>query len=252
MNERREPPLRVLEQLGEQLELAAIRERRRRAVPAPARIALVAAALLFVITGVAGAARALLEEGATLPPTSGGFRHAQHEPVVETVRLEPIRAHDPIGGPAWGIRTLRTRDGRWCATVGRVVNGRVGVVRGALFHALPLEAPGSCANLGPGSAAPAWSEYPGPNVDVRRARTVVYGMVGPDATIVTVVHRGVTRTLEPTGRGTFLTVVSGLGDQGGPPVTVRFRDGSAQTFDGSSRPETVTGNGYERGEREGR
>jgi hypothetical protein len=112
--------LRVLDELGAEFERLSHRRRSRR----PMLIAAVAAAL--ALAGVALAASGLLE-GKPVPEPKGQ-RPDVGAGVATGSALLPLRVSDPGGGPPWGIRRLRTSRGLGCLQVGRVVEGRLGVL----------------------------------------------------------------------------------------------------------------------------
>lgn len=65
--------------------------------------------------------------------------------VASSVRVLPVTAPDPEGGPPWGIRVFDTSRGAGCVQVGRLVDGQIGVLGedGAFgndgrLHALPV------------------------------------------------------------------------------------------------------------------
>lgn len=81
-------------------------------------------------------------------------------PVVGTVRLLSLRVPDPAGGPPWGMRVMRTTGGDECMQVGRVHDGRLGVLGqdgifrdDHRFHPMPASAFGDhdCALVGTGA-----------------------------------------------------------------------------------------------------
>jgi hypothetical protein len=77
--------------------------------------------------------------------------------VPGTVRMLPIAAPDPAGGPDWGMRELSTTRGEGCLQLGRIVDGKLGALgqddafaNDGRFHELPVSAAydvGSCALL---------------------------------------------------------------------------------------------------------
>jgi RNA polymerase sigma factor (sigma-70 family) len=78
-------------------------------------------------------------------PLPAGLGTAPHSFVVAGSARLVATAPDPQGGPAWGVREIRTSRGQVCLAVGRVRNGVVGVLgtHGAwdddqAFHPLPL------------------------------------------------------------------------------------------------------------------
>ena len=67
--------------------------------------------------------------------------------VPGTVRMLPIAALDPAGGPDWGMRVLSTTRGEGCIQIGRLLDGKLGALGqdGAFdndgsFHELPVSA----------------------------------------------------------------------------------------------------------------
>ncbi len=48
------------------------------------------------------------------------------EPVGASLELLPMRVADPVGGPPWGMRVIRTTRGLLCLQAGRVVDGALG------------------------------------------------------------------------------------------------------------------------------
>jgi len=67
--------------------------------------------------------------------------------VPGTVRMLPIAAPDPAGGPDWGMRVLSTTRGEGCLQLGRIVDGKLGALgqddafaNDGRFHELPVSA----------------------------------------------------------------------------------------------------------------
>lgn len=92
------------------------------------RPALVAVVVLLG-GGTALAATGVLRIGASVgnevqPTPSAGDGTV----IASSVRLLPLRVSDPGGGPPWGLRVARTSRGLLCVEVGRVVDGRLGVL----------------------------------------------------------------------------------------------------------------------------
>ncbi len=121
-------PLKSLERLGEEFERVA-RERRRRWLPRRT-------ALFASVGGLSASAVALAASGAlTGEPVKDPPGTPKPQPHVaagvvraNTVTLTALRVPDPAGGPPWGLRTLRTTREQGCVQVGRVRDGRVGVL----------------------------------------------------------------------------------------------------------------------------
>lgn len=165
--------------------------------------------------------------------------------VPGSVRLVPISAADPAGGPRWGMRVFETTRGAGCMQIGRLVDGKlVALGQDGAFdddgraHALPLSAGverQKCALLDgrgrifdsvtlktePASAAP--GEYcvpPGtyaksrarrlPTCPLADERDVYFGLLGPDAQSITYTLEGETKTVKTVGAdGAYLLVGRG-------------------------------------------
>jgi hypothetical protein len=94
------------------------------------RMVLVVPALLLAAGG-ALAASGVIRIGAPAERAGAGrlfegFRGGSIE--SGTVRMLPITAADPGGGPPWGLRVLSTKRGEGCVQVGRVVDGKLGAI----------------------------------------------------------------------------------------------------------------------------
>jgi hypothetical protein len=111
------------ERMDAQAPASPARRRRWRSTPLLAGLAslVIAGAALATATG-------LLDDGARVPPTS---RSPLPAPVDDAkgFTLASVRAPDPDGGPEWGIGTYDATPGATtCVVIGRVQNGRLGVV----------------------------------------------------------------------------------------------------------------------------
>jgi hypothetical protein len=223
--------LRALRELGEQFERLAGTTPPRRGRPVGRRRALVLALLgaLLAAAGAVAASGLLTGEpvrnpkGVTFSPTRG-----LGTPVAGSVRLLDLRVADPAGGLPWGMRTLRTTRGLVCVQVGRVFEGRLGVLGrdGAFandgrFHEIPPDvlARADCqqtdgagngflavsyqglpaSGLGGGCRAPGQPEPPPrpsglprppqpPTCPAADERILYYGLLGPQGESVT--YRG--------------------------------------------------------------
>lgn len=136
--------------------------------------------------------------------------------LVGSGKLLGVRAADPQGGPEWGLRMIRTSRAFGCVQLGRVVDGRLGVIGrdgtfgdDGKFHERGVEvlqqtdcqlADGAgnhfiaMTYLGlPASADPAGcvarTNSPGgrPVCPTGSLRTVFYGLLGPEAKAITYV-----------------------------------------------------------------
>lgn len=121
--------------------------RRRRLASARAMLV---AGLLLALAAAALAVGGVLELGAParLPfSVFGNAREGYGALVPGTVRLLPIAAPDPAGGPDWGMRVLSTTRGQGCIQIGRLLDGKLGALgrdeafgNDGRFHELPVSA----------------------------------------------------------------------------------------------------------------
>jgi hypothetical protein len=122
-------PLQSLERLGLEFERVAREPRRRHRIRR--RALLFAAAGALLVSAVALAASGVLT-GAPVKDPPGVPRPRPHFAfgVVNagSVTLTALRTSDPAGGPDWGLRTMTTTRAQGCVQVGRVVDGRLGVL----------------------------------------------------------------------------------------------------------------------------
>jgi hypothetical protein len=105
---------------------------------------------MLVLTGGALAAGGVIQLGspAKLPFSLERNSHEGSGALVPgTVRMLPIAAVDPAGGPDWGMRVLSTTRGEGCIQIGRLLDGKLGALGqdGAFandgsFHELPVSA----------------------------------------------------------------------------------------------------------------
>jgi hypothetical protein len=232
--------------LDEAATAPAPRRRRRRRLPA-ARVLVLALLAALALAAIGAAATGLLGSGPDVRPRSGkaptpktGFG-VPAGPVAP-----PIVVDDPDGGALkWGLRTFTTTRGYACLQLGRVQDGKLGLIGrdGAfaddgLFHALGpqvLETP-NCVPVdarGHGFVAIHDAEMPaggmrsclppsmvrafggrvpprGKACSTAGMRTVDYGLLGPRATSVTYTLPTGERRTEPVARGTgaFLIVTA--------------------------------------------
>ncbi|MGH2865674.1 MAG: hypothetical protein ACRDJX_10565 [Solirubrobacteraceae bacterium] len=118
---------------------------------------MIAIAVGFLLAGAAfGAGLIKLGSPAKLPfSVLSGAREGYGALVPGTVRLLPIAAPDPAGGPDWGMRELSTTRGEGCLQLGRVVDGKLGALgqdhafhNDGRFHELPVSGDeNACAAL---------------------------------------------------------------------------------------------------------
>jgi hypothetical protein len=157
-----------------------------------------------------------------------------------SARLLRISVPDPAGGLPWGMRIVRTTRGLQCVQVGRLLDGRLGVIGqdgdfhdDGLFHELPAGVldPDTCSQ--PGDRALYRSEglpaagalpgparsclYPGaprlqpsdpPSCPAADERLLAFGVLGPHAVSVTYNTQSGPQTLATTGaQGAYLIVL---------------------------------------------
>ena len=251
-----DPELPILDELGQALHAGALAAERRadayglaggrsRARSLFARLVrrpLLALPLLAVLGGgVALAATGVLRSGSPVPATAHLTPNAQlGVPLPRHTRLLAKSAPDPAGGPAWGMRIVRTTRDVVCMQIARLYGGQLGVIGedGAFhddgrFHALPASAISgiprrflsACYPAGEATTQellgmPASGELTGGGSLQRPAasRRLLFGMLGPTAVSVTYRTHGHTVTLPvQPGSGAYLIV---LPDVRPPPGVV--------------------------------
>ncbi len=206
----------------------------------------------LVMGGTALAASGVIHLGspvhvrANSPHVGGGV------PAPGGSRLLPIAFPDPAGGPPWGLRAVRTTRGLVCLQVGRVLDGKLGVlgIDGAFhgdgqLHPLPATAlPGSVPGIGPGlgHGEEAACHLPGEAFSQERngiersasganganggaprsrLRDIYFGALGPQALSVSYLiggHSGTQRVVPGVGAYLLVTAVGAadeLGTSGG-------------------------------------
>lgn len=144
-------PLKALEELGDQFERAAYaagRPGRRGRRARRRRVLFLAAVGALLVAATAMAASGLLTGEPVRNPPGVTFKADEGlgKPVPDQTNLLDLRVPDPAGGPPWGMRTVRTTRGLGCVQIGRVVEGKLGVLgqNGAFgddgrFHELPAD-----------------------------------------------------------------------------------------------------------------
>ncbi|MGA2471142.1 MAG: hypothetical protein ABSG64_10675 [Solirubrobacteraceae bacterium] len=205
---------------------------------------LIAVAVALVSTGGALAATGVFHIPAPWASTSAlSTPHRDLGVLIPgTVRLLPLRAADPAGGPAWGIRVLSTRRGFGCIQVGRIENGRFGGLfangpgDAIRFHALPISA--FAATIGQQCAAldsrgrlflnvetgftPDESDCAFRKCAIGDLPVLWYGLLGPNAKSITYTFDGRPHTQATFGpEGAYLMVdgLASVPEAAGPPGT---------------------------------
>jgi hypothetical protein len=231
----------------------------RRALPIRVRSRLSRRSLAIVIPVVlvmaagALAAGGVIQLGAPAKPPRGYTMPADSglgAIAPGTVRLLPISAPDPVGGPAWGMRVFSTSRGGGCVQVGRLVDGRLGALgqdgvfhNDGRFHELPpttLYAREGCTTLDanrriftnvtlgnqiasawegfrgcvPYTATPAERKGASSICPERDERDLYYGLLGPEASSITYVLDGQRHTIPTVGpEGAYLIVTKANPEQ---------------------------------------
>lgn len=143
----------VFDELENQLR-SAVRARRKNRPPwrrrGHRRTSAVVLVAMLLITGGALAAGGVIKLGspAKLPYSGRANPHEGYGALIPgTVRMLPIAAPDPAGGPDWGMRMLSTTRGEGCLQIGRLLDGKLGALgqdhafgNDARFHELPVNA----------------------------------------------------------------------------------------------------------------
>jgi hypothetical protein len=91
--------------------------------------ALVVILASLIIVGPALAAVSLLPSGSSVGPNVPRTPNAFNGVALHAgVRMLSLRTADPVGGPRWGMRLVRTTRGLLCMQVGRVAFGTIGAL----------------------------------------------------------------------------------------------------------------------------
>lgn len=220
--------------------------RLRRRVPLFAVIAfgvlLLAAAALAAsgIIGVGAPVATSRQHGAPSAGTSVGIPVSGARRGHASVQLLPVSVADPAGGLRWGMRIVRTTRGLVCVQVGRLLDGRLGVLGqdgefddDGLFHELPAGVldPDTCSEPGyyvlyRSEGLPASAAMPGPSrpclypgaprlhrsdpqpCPASDERMIAFGVLGPHARSVAYEQEGKVQTVATTGSlGAYLIVL---------------------------------------------
>lgn len=223
--------LRVLDELGAELERAA----RRTLAQAPARRAwrlspVLVVLLVLLLAAAAATATLLIVNGGSLPAPHAADLAPWENPVAGSVRLAGLDAPDPAGGPRWDLRLSHTSNGETCIAVGQVYGGRFGIIGlDRVFRAQPVGGVDACGSRG--IAGPVLA---GARVflgrTARDARTVVDGVAGPGVRSVTAAGPGGPRRLRLGPDGSFLTVYRGYVEDVRPRIAVVTADGRTRTI----------------------
>jgi hypothetical protein len=186
------------------------------------------------------AATGVFGSGSTIERVTGGKPNYELGVAQNTQSgLLALRVPDPAGGPAWGMRFIRTSRGFGCLEIGRIVHGRLGLLGiddvghdDHLFHPFAENSfsPEFCGQLdedGHADINAAGSSYyaagvpltgyrcpldggsaNNPSCPTADERELAFGLRGPDAQSVTYTADGRTRTERTVGPdGAYLIVL---------------------------------------------
>jgi hypothetical protein len=139
----------------------------------------------------------------------------------------PVTTADPDGGVAWAVRVYRSQAGLTCPEAGRTKDGKFGqVYSDGDFHVLDLEAAGSCADLAKAPMSLAVNHYPA--TDRLPARAVIFGVVTPKITAITLAGAVGSRAL--TIKGDAFIAVTREDALQGTSLNATLSDGSTKSY----------------------
>jgi hypothetical protein len=230
--------------------------RPRRKLGRPRHIPLLAAIALgaLLLAVAAYAATQIIGVGAPVSPSHDWERSSRSTGVGVPVtgatsapasaQLLAISVPDPAGGLPWGMRIVRTTRGLVCMQIGRLLDGRLGVLgqdgefdNDRLFHELPigvldpsmclepsqrvvdsvgLPAAGALQSPTTSCLAPGEHTLPsGPrHCPAGDGRIIAFGVLGPHAVSVSYSAQGRLRTVATAGRyGAYLIVLRAPAEQ---------------------------------------
>ena len=194
-----------LRTLGQQR--ARARRPRRRALRLAPRVVTIALTALMLVAVAATGTKLFLGDGGTVEPDpaklAGGLDAAPSHR-----RLAAASAADPVADQPWGLRLFKNANGDTCLTLGRVVGGRLGIVRRGQFKELPARATGMCAPLEDRHVVMAVRDFT--DSVVAGGRSVLYGIV--DRTVTGLELRAANGSWSPVAikaDGTFVAVRPG-------------------------------------------
>jgi hypothetical protein len=187
--------------LGEERARERGQSRRRRRPAGAGRVALAAATSVLVVAGAATGTKVFLGDGGTVDPDTQGLQGVggRIEPAPDDRQLAQATTTEPAGGQPWGVGTYKSAQGDTCLVLGRVVGGRLGVIREGRFRQLTTRTGGLCAKLGADHAVFSVRDYYHPSTP-SASRGVLYGIV--DRTVQRVHLRS------PQGRTTEVAVAA--------------------------------------------
>jgi hypothetical protein len=186
---------------------------------------------LLVPVGFLLAVLVLLAFLGVLHPGAHHGADGRGDPATQVLPVEPLRASDPHGGSAWGLRLVVTGS-LVCEGVGQVARGRIGLFRENRFEALPASYRGECARLRGDKALVSWTQFPGSKSDDGAARTVIAGVAPANAIRVDAVEGSVRHTLPLSPRKAFVIALAGLRRPRDVPVLIMLANGAEKAYAG--------------------
>ena len=228
MNER----VRVLDELGVELDRAARRRfaSRTRPVRGPRRLSLLAMIVVLLVLAAAAAAAVLISSGSPLSAPRAQDLESGGIPLTSTVHLAGLDVADPeAGAPPWDLRLSRTSSGETCTAVGQVLSGQFGIVGlDHVFRVLPLGGVDVCGFDSAGGPVLAGARVFSGSSSME-ARTVVNGVAGAGTRSVTAYGPEGARELRLGPDGSFLAVYRGYVEDVRPRVVIVSRRGTTRT-----------------------
>ncbi len=224
--------VRVLDELGVELDSAARRRfaRRTRPVRGPRRLSLLAMIVVLLVLAAAAAAAVLISSGSPLSAPRAQDLESGGIPLPSTVHLAGLDVADPeAGAPPWDLRLSRTSSGETCTAVGQVLDGQFGIVGlDHVFRVLPLGGVDVCGFASAGGPVLAGARvFSG--ASSMEARTVVNGVAGAGTRSVTAYGPEGARELRLGPDGSFLVVYRGFVEDVRPRVVIVSRRGTTRT-----------------------
>jgi hypothetical protein len=224
--------IRVLDELGDELDRAARRRftSRNRTVRGPRRLSLLAIIAVLLVLAAAAAAAVLISSGSPLPAPRAQDLESGGIPLPSTVHLAGLDVADPeAGAPRWDLRLSRSSSGETCTAVGQVLDGQFGIVGlDHVFRVLPLGGVDVCGFASPGRPVLAGARVFSGSSSME-ARTVVNGVAGAGTRSVTAYGPEGARELRLGADGSFLAVYRGYVEDVRPRVVIVTRRGTTRT-----------------------
>jgi hypothetical protein len=189
------------------------RARARRPKRGPARsgrVLVIALVSALAIGGVATGTKVFLGDGGMLRPDTPGTRDPEGRKDVgpSDRQLALASSRDPRGQAPWGLRTYKSAGGKTCLLLGRVVGGRLGVLRQGQFKELPSTSGGVCGAVRLVHAIVTTRAY---SPTTTNSRTVLYGVVDRTVTRLHILAvSGKATPVDIAPDGTFIVVRAGV------------------------------------------